>query len=237
MKKNIILILFIFLFFTTNLVFASEKIEFNGFVADSANLISPAVEEKINAFLWDLQRKTTSDVAVVTLNSLDGRSIEETALKIGRNMKVGAKGKNNGAVILVAPNERKMRIEIGYGLEGAITDAHAGRIRDNDMLPYFSRGDYENGILRGSYTLASDIAKSYGTTINSDETIPPPLSSESDYTLFILVLIVIISLSIRGGFFPLFLGGGYSGSGFSSGGFGGFGDGGGFGGGGASGGW
>ncbi len=239
MKKLIISIVFVFLLLAGGIVFADSKIEFNGFICDNANLLTPAVENEINTFLLDLQKKTTADVAVVTLNSLDGRSIEETALNIGRNNKIGAKGKNNGAVILVAPNERKMRIEIGYGLEGAITDAHAGRIRDNDMLPYFARGEYENGILRGSYTLASDIAKSYGETISSSENIPPPAASGNDTDLlFLIILIVIISLSFRGGFFPIFIGSGFSsGRGFSGGGFGGVGGGGGFGGGGASGGW
>lgn len=234
------LIIFFTVFLFSLAAYADTNLRFEGFVADNAGLLSPDTKQSINAFLLDLQKKTTAEIAVVTVNSLDGLPIEDVALKIGRDKGVGAKEKNNGAVILVSPNDRKLRIEIGYGLEGAVTDAHAGRIRDNEMLPYFKKGQYENGILRGAYTLANDIAASYGVQLAAVSSIPAPEEAPEagigDVIWFIFLLILFVQFRI----FPLFIGGGggYGGSGgFGGGSFGGFSGGGGFGGGGASGGW
>ena len=228
MFKKVILLFFAFLCLISP-VFADSKYNFNAFIADNANLLDNKAENSINAFLWDLQKKTGTDIAVVTVNSLDGRSVEETALNIGRKYKLGKKGKDNGAVVLVAPNERKMRIEIGYGLEGTITDGKAGRIRDEDMLPYFKKGDYQSGIWRGTYTLANAIAAAEGHTLSTAGNIPKaPASSEYDGYWFLLF--VIIFLMLRFGIIPVPLYyGGYRSSGFSGGSFGGFGGGGGFG--------
>src|SRR5699024_2796637 len=115
---------------------------------------------------YDLQTKTGADIAVATVKSLDGRPVESVAIQIGRDFKVGSKDKNEGAVVLVAPNDRKVRIEVGYGLEGIINDAKAGRIIDEEMLPYFKNGDYTSGIVRGTYVLAEDIAAANGVTLD-----------------------------------------------------------------------
>ena len=92
-------------------------LKFTGFIADEANVLSPQVENDLNMTLWDLQKKSGADLVVVTLPSLNGRTVEEVALDIGRSYKLGAVGKNNGMVFLTAPNERRMRIELGTGLE------------------------------------------------------------------------------------------------------------------------
>ena len=236
LKRILILVLFLFSFVFQS-AFADTNYNFNAFISDNAGIISKNTEDKINAFLWDLQKKTGTDIAVVTVNSLDGRSIEETALEIGRKYKLGKKGEDNGAVILVAPNERKMRIEIGYGLEGIIPDGKAGRIRDTDMLPYFQKGDYESGIHRGSYSLANAVAKGYSTELSINSPVPER-PKEPDNTGFILFLMILL-LCIRFGIIPIYIPfcGGYRTGGFGSGSFGGFGGGGVFGGGGASGSW
>lgn len=237
-KKLFLFFILSFFAFAGNFVLADETYNFNAFICDNAQLLPEKTENLINSFLWDLQKKTGTDIAVVTVNSLDGRTVEETALNIGRKIKLGQKGKDNGAVILVAPNERKMRIEIGYGLEGIIPDGKAGRIRDEEMLPYFSKGNYEDGIFKGAYTLANIIAKENNTTLSYDGPVPASPSHQDDS--FWLLIFVVIFLCIRFNVFPLFIPvGGYRsyGGGFSSGGFGGFGGEGGFGGGGASGSW
>lgn len=236
-KKILILFLFI-IGFIINPALADEHYNFNGFIADNARVLNSDARDSINAFLWDLQKKTGTDIAVVTAKSMDGKSIEDEALDIGRKMKLGQKGKNNGAVILVAPNDRRLRIEIGYGLEGIITDGHAGRIRDEQMIPYFKQGDYQSGIWRGAYALASDIAKAEGVTLQTNGPIPREPQSDDGYDWLFWVFVIII-LSMRFGIFPIFLpfGGGYNGGGFGGGSFGGFGGGGSFGGGGASGRW
>lgn len=214
-----------------------------GYVSDYANVLTKDNVQKLNGLIYQLKEKTTAEMAVVTLNSLEGYPIEDVGLEIGRSWGVGTSGKDNGLVIVVAPNDRKMRIEIGYGLEGFLTDSHSGRIRDGYMLPYFKQGDYNQGIVNGTVACAQAIAKGYGVTLSTDYTLPEPVSGESgEFTfLHLLVLIVFIYLCIKYPDFMLgyVLGsllGGRGGSDSSSGGFGGFG-GGGFGGGGSSGGW
>ena len=215
LKKILIAAVFIV---TSQLAFADSSYHFNAFISDNAGVLNKSTEDSINAFLWDLQKKTGSDIAVVTVKSLDGRSIEETALEIGREYKLGKKGEDNGAVILVAPDERRMRIEIGYGLEGIIPDGKAGRIRDNDMLPYFKKGDYQSGIHRGTYSLARAVAKGYNTDLSINS--PVPRQPDEPDALGFLIFIVVLFLCIRTGFFPIFIpyGGGYRTGGFGGGG-------------------
>ena len=127
MFKRLVIVLTVFIFFFINsIVFAAEKLEFTGFVSDNAHVLSENAISQINGFLYDLQQKTGTDIAVVTLATLNGRPLEETALNIGRDYKLGKQGENNGAVVLVVPPERVMRIEIGYGLEGIINDVKQG---------------------------------------------------------------------------------------------------------------
>ena len=239
LKKLLFIIFFSLVFCFCQSAFCDSVYNFDGFISDNAGVLNSRAKASINALMWDLQKKTGADVAVVTVKSLDGRSVEETALNIGRKYKIGKKGEDTGAVILVAPNDRRLRIEIGYGLEGIITDGKAGRIRDEEMLPYFKKGDYESGIWRGSYALAQNIAKGYGVTLSDTGPVPKAPSKSEDNAFF--VLFVIIFLCIRFNIFPIFIPfGGYGSrydSGFGGGGFGGFGGGGGFDGGGASGGW
>lgn len=219
-----------------------------GYVNDFAGVISSANKNILDSYLKKLDKKTGAEVAVVTLDSLKGNSIEDVALDIGRKWGVGKKGKNNGIVILVATGDKKMRIEVGYGLEGIITDGKAGRIRDDYMIPFFRQGDMEKGIINGTIAVASEIAKSYNVEMpaefNDSVSDLSAYSSYSSHTekysgsdiFIIIIFIIIIMLLPRRGFFV----GGYTnyGGGFggSSGGFSGFG-GGSFGGGGASGGW
>ena len=221
-----------------------------GYVNDFAGVISLENKNNLNSYLKELDKKTGAEIAVVTIASLKGNSVEDVALDIGRKWGVGKKGKDNGVVLLVATGDKKMRIEVGYGLEGIIPDGKAGRIRDNYMIPFFKQGDMEQGIINGTLAVASVIAKSYQVEMpaafNSSVSELPSYSSDSSQTgsgktsqpdIFIFLIFIILFIILpRRGFFV----GGYTnyGSGFggSSGGFGGFG-GGSFGGGGASGGW
>lgn len=105
--------------------------------------------------------KTTAQVAVVTVKTLDGQPIDEYGLTLLRQWGLGNKEKNNGALILVAVDDRQSRIEVGYGLEGVLPDGLTGRIQDQQMLPYFKQGQYEKGIVQGYLTVATTVAKSY----------------------------------------------------------------------------
>ena len=117
MFRNFLLLI---IYFTASL--SAFALNFNGFVADEADVLSSNTEAVINSYLYDLQQKTKADIAVVTLKSLNNRPIDEVALNIAREYKLGDKNLNNGALVLVVPKDKEARIEIGYGLEGAITD-------------------------------------------------------------------------------------------------------------------
>ena len=207
-------------------------LKFTGFIADEANVLSPQVENDLNMTLWDLQKKSGADLVVVTLPSLNGRTVEEVALDIGRSYKLGAVGKNNGMVFLTAPNERRMRIELGTGLEDKISIQTLENIRDNDIFPYYKREEYEKGITRGAYVLAETVAEAEKVSLKTQGYCPPQLSksnsrSSSDsenmpwWAFPLAIIMAIISPRRR----------------FNSGSFGGFGGGGGFGGSGCSGSW
>lgn len=231
-KKIIIAAFFFAVFLFGNLGYAAP-LNFDGFVSDNAHVLPPNIINQINSYLLDLKKKTGTDIAIVTLKTLNGRPIEETALNIARESKLGEAKLDNGALILVVPPEHRMRIEIGYGLEGVINDAKAGRIRDDDMLPYFREGDYGKGIWRGTFVLASEIAKSYGVELNPADSVPDaPMTDGSYLDLLIILFILFLIFSGPGGFFFFPFGRGGGGGGGIS-----FGGGGGFGGGGASGRW
>ena len=226
MKKWLVLIALFAVMLPAN---ALQKLNFDGFIADEAHLLSSDVKNDLNMTLWDLQKKSGADIAVVTLPTLNGKSVEEMALEIGRGYKIGSKEKNNGVVFLTALNEHKMRIELGYGLEDKIKMSRLENIRDRDILPYYRSNDYESGIARGTYKLAELVAEAEGVTISQQGDCPQLAktssrrSSKGDYPWWVYVVAVLFA----------FLPGG-RGTGGRSGGFGG---GGGFGGCGCSGSW
>lgn len=119
-----------------------------GFVNDFASIIPDNVEQQLEATLRDYAQKTTNEIAVVTTQSLGGLSIEEYTIGLAEKWKVGKKGKDNGVILLVAPNEKKVRVEVGYGLEHVLTDAKAKLIIEK-MTPYFKNSDYAGGIKVG----------------------------------------------------------------------------------------
>ena len=144
-KKIGLILVFICMCFSIQVSAKVHNLKFNEYIADEANILSDSAEITINSKIQMMRDATSAVMVVVTLQSLENQNIADVALEIGRNYKVGDKQTNNGAVMLVAPNDRQVRIEIGYGLEGIITDARAGRIIDEYMLPYFKDNDYENG--------------------------------------------------------------------------------------------
>jgi uncharacterized protein len=120
-----------------------------GRVVDEAGLLDAAKRTEIEAKLAALEEKTTDQLVVVTVRSLQGRTIEEYGYRLGRAWAIGQKDKNNGALLIVAPNERKVRIEVGYGLEGVLPDAITSLIIQNVILPRFKVNDYPGGIANG----------------------------------------------------------------------------------------
>ena len=120
-----------------------------GRVVDEAHVLDAAARSAIEAKLAGFETKTGRQVVVVTLPSLQGYEIEDYGYRLGRQWGIGQKGSNNGALLIVAPNERRVRIEVGYGLEGTLTDAVSRLIIENGILPRFRAGDFTGGIQRG----------------------------------------------------------------------------------------
>ena len=121
----------------------------SGRVVDEANILDASTRAALTEKLAALEAKTTDQLVVVTLRSLQGTSIEDFGYQLGRHWKVGQQGKNNGALLIVVPSERKVRIEVGYGLEGTLTDAISRLIIENAIIPRFRANDYPGGITRG----------------------------------------------------------------------------------------
>lgn len=227
-----------------------------GHVNDFANMLNSSQKQQLETKLRNYRDTTTTVIAVATLKNLNGISIEETATTLFNEWNIWEGDKDNGVLILVAQQERKMRIEVGYGLEGAIPDVMAGRIIREILSPSFKKNAYYAGFDRASSALIQLASGEYTGQL-ADQNSSGFDSDTVSFIINLLFIIFVIYFSSRrkggggkggkrrrtlgpGGF--IFLGGGGSGGGFgggSGGGFGGFSGGGGFGsgGGGASGGW
>ncbi|MGN8199442.1 TPM domain-containing protein [Salinisphaera sp. RV14] len=234
-----------------------------GRVVDNAQMLSPAAESRLTRMLAALEQANGDQVVVVTLPDLGGDSIETYGYQLGRAWGIGQKKKNNGALLIIAKKEHAVRIEVGYGLEGQLTDARSSVIIHQVIEPAFKKGDFDAGVLRGTAAIVqllggkppSELVQQASQAMQHQqhEQRRPSLG----HTLMFFVLIIAIVALFgggggggrggrrrRGGFMPWFIpmGGGFGGGagGFGGGGLGGggfSGGGGGFGGGGASGGW
>lgn len=121
----------------------------SGRVVDQARLLTPEKEAALTARLEALERDTSDQLVVVTLDSLQGLEIEDYGYRLGRAWGIGQAEENNGVLLIVAPNERKVRIEVGYGLEPILTDGLSALIIHNQILPSFREGRFEHGIEQG----------------------------------------------------------------------------------------
>ncbi|MGC8811483.1 MAG: TPM domain-containing protein [bacterium] len=201
-----------------------------------------ALEKKLMAF----ERETTNQIVVVLIPTLKGDSLEDFSIRLAEKWKVGQKGRNNGVILLIVKNDRKIRIEVGYGLEGVLPDALAGLIIRQEIAPRFKAGQFYQGIEAGLNALMAATRGEYKgrPTVQREVT----FSSWWPFLFFILFFGVVIAmhrLSRRRYFYSggsrgwhsggIWGSGGFSGGGFSGGGF--SGGGGEFGGGGASGNW
>lgn len=123
--------------------------ELTGRIVDQSGLLSAADRTEIEAELTALEAKSTDQIVVVTVPTLQGYPIEDFSYQLGRKWGIGQAGKNNGILLVVAPNDRKVRIEVGRGLEPLMTDVMSGLIVNNAILPAFRRGDFSGGIRTG----------------------------------------------------------------------------------------
>lgn len=250
LKKIIVLCFFIFYNFNS---FGLAVPSLSGPVVDKAGILSRNEFNKIENFLLDLNNRSQIQIAVLIVPSLEGESIEDYSMQVAEKWKLGDKEKDSGALLLVAVKDKKLRIEVGYGLEENLTDSRSGQIIRNFIAPQFRSGNYGEGIYDGIKAMAAyasedeSLLKEIAVSDEDDEGGFPHI------LLFLIFAYLMISKFLPGGLFWIFyllsrrgrasstgsfFGGSIgrsSGRGFSGGGF--SGGGGSFGGGGASGGW
>ena len=128
---------------------AQGVVPFSGYVNDYANLLTESTQQELETRLQDHEERTTNQVTVLTVESLEGENVEEYSLRVGESLKIGQEEKDNGILLLVARADRQIRIEVGYGLEPYLTDAYAGRIIRQVIAPRFREGNYDAGIAEG----------------------------------------------------------------------------------------
>ncbi len=136
-----------------------------GFVVDQANIIDDTIEARITARLSALEATSTSEISVATVSSLEDLTIEEYALELFEYWKVGKAKQDNGVLLLIAPNEREVRIEVGYGLEGALTDIESSQIIDNILIPAFKENNYSEGIDEATIAIVAAVEGEYSSEI------------------------------------------------------------------------
>src|SRR5476649_7894 len=178
-----------------------------GRIVDQANIIPDATRSAIEQKLADLEAKSGIQLVVATVASLEGQEIEPYANELFRNWKLGEKAKNNGVLLLVAPKERRVRIEVGYGLEGTLTDALSKVIITNAITPRFKNDDFGGGISRGVEDIiavlttdASEWQQRPSLRLDNQQTSDPP-----SWILIAGAITLIFLLIVSGGFRALFL--------------------------------
>ena len=216
------------------------------FVNDFADVISPSDEAEIMQSAVALYKATKAQVVVVTVNSLEGEDVNSYALNLGEKWGVGEKKTDTGVVLLLSVSDREVTIQVGYGLEGAINDAKAGRMLDNYAVPYLKNNDFSAGLKSVHKAIINEVYNEFGIEEKVDDDYLLPNEDEEEMTIldlvyFIAVLAIVIFVLIKNPgllyFFALtsrnsrYSGGGFGG-GFGSG--GGLSGGGGFSGGGGS---
>ena len=211
-----------------------------GRVVDDAGVLSRATQDQIADWLAQYEQSSKRQVVVATVKSLQGLPIEDFGYRLGRAWGIGEKGRNTGAILLVAPAERAVRIEVGYGLEGELTDAISRTIIERDILPAFRQGNYDQGVRAGTLAMLRALGwKANSAEVNGSAPDIPVSGDEVPPAAFLILMVLFVMFRF------LFVGGhgfyggasygggvwrGRSGGGFS-------GRGGSFGGGGASGRW
>ena len=215
-----------------------------GRVVDNAGLLSAPERQRLTRLLEEHEAQTTNQVVIVTLESLQGYVIEDFGYELGRHWGIGQEGKDNGVLLIVASTERKVRIEVGYGLEGTLTDALSRDIIETRILPAFRSNNYERGIARGANGILAVLGGTYQSTYQRTDQAAKRSSGGWESGEYVFYTVVILFAALIGiaplfasDFYPGFYsdlfrsdGDGSDGGGFSGGG-------GSFGGGGASGDW
>ena len=159
-----ILLLFLLVFAVAVNATALEVPRLKGHVNDFAAMLSTASERQLEAVLTEFERKESTQIVVLTIPSLKGDSLEDFSIRVAEAWKIGQKKLDNGAILLIVKNDRKIRIDVGYGLEGRLTDLLTGRIIRNVIAPQFKSGQFDQGITAGVAAMIDAVRGEYSAT-------------------------------------------------------------------------
>jgi uncharacterized protein len=176
--------------------------DLTGRVVDDAGILDSPTRRDLTQKLAGLEAKSTDQLVVVTLHSLQGTSIDDFGYQLGRRWAIGQKGGNNGVLLIVAPNEHKVRIDVGYGLEGTLTDAVTHLIIENSILPRFRAGDFPGGIARGVDDIIDFLT---GDKEAWQQRAKDARSAGHDLPWYFAIPLTLIGLPLFGGFFVIMI--------------------------------
>ncbi|MBI3335214.1 MAG: TPM domain-containing protein [Candidatus Portnoybacteria bacterium] len=175
----------------------------SGFVNDFASILSPEFRASLEQDLQDFEKETDAEIAVATISSLEGEPIEDFAVKLFEEWGIGKKEKNNGVLLLIAKDEREVRLEVGYGLEPYITDGRAGRIIRDEITPHFRNGAYDEGVKEAVGKIKNYILKAEPETRQEAvreqlrETLPLLFATRGGFFFLAFILIYLSSFLAR----------------------------------------
>lgn len=172
------------LLFTAANINALEVPALKGRVNDYAGVLSPSTVQQLEGSLEDFEEDQSTQLVVVTIPTLENDSLEEFSIRLAEQWKIGQQGLDNGAILLVAKKERKIRIEVGYGLEGSLTDLTSGRIIRNVIVPYFKKGNFDQGVMAGVSAMMDAVRGEF-----SAADLPKSSGNQSDTEGFLFILI------------------------------------------------
>ena len=185
------------LFAQTVVAFAADFPEPEGFVNEFANILNPETKQTLEQQLVQLEEDSSIEISVVTAQSLEGTTIDDYAVRLFENWGIGKESEDNGILLLIYPNDRIMRIEVGYGLEPLLTDSKAGRIIRNIIAPEFKDENYDQGVTEG---VAAIIGVVRGEEVDLGDAVPSGSEEEEGDGLWVLFVIGVIFLSYLSSF-------------------------------------
>ncbi len=167
-------------------------------VNDYAGMLSSTTQRQLEATLRDLERTDSTQIVVLTLRSLEGENIEEFSMRVAETWQIGQKGLDNGALLIISIKDRKIRIEVGYGLEGTLTDLMAGRIIRNIIAPRFKAGNFDQGVTDGIQSMIQVVRGEFKATksVRSPASRPSPWHGNY-YSLIVFLFLVNMMGRIR----------------------------------------
>lgn len=194
MKTRIFFIVLALFFLMQGALFAAEVPALQGRVNDYAGLLSPTAVQEIDAALAELERSDSTQVVVLTVPTLDNEPVEGFGIRVAEAWRIGQKGLDNGAILLIAKQERKIRIEVGRGLEGVLTDLLAGRIIRDEIAPLLKRGDFDSGVMAGVSAIAKVVRGEYRAKERPRDIRQGKKGFHPSLTLIVFLLVAIVFL-------------------------------------------